>query len=116
VAQCGNLLEPLYDRMVQQVKNQGYLQADETTLKVLDRNKSTSAKATGGTRKRETHLGYLWGYHAVLSKMCVFDYQKGRGMDAPRQILTDYRGALQTDGYKVYRQYCLNPEVTHLAC
>jgi transposase len=116
VAQCGNLLEPLYDRMVQQVKNQGYLQADETTLKVLDRNKSTSAKATGGTRKRETHLGYLWVYHAVLSKMCVFDYQKGRGMDAPRQILTDYRGALQTDGHKVYRQYCLNPEVTHLAC
>ena len=105
VAQCGNLLEPLYDRMVQQVKNQGYLQADETTLKVLDSNK-----------KGQTHLGYLWAYHAVLSKMCVFDYQKGRGTDAPRQMLTDYRGALQTDGYKVYHHYCLSPQVTHLAC
>lgn len=105
VAQCGNLLEPLYDRMLQQVKNQGYLQADETSLKVLDKDK-----------KGQTHLGYLWAYHAVLSKICVFDYQKGRGTDAPRQILTDYRGALQTDGYKVYHHYCLSPHVKHLAC
>jgi transposase len=105
VAQCGNLLEPLYDRMVEHVKNQHYLQADETTLKVLDSNKK------GGT-----HLGYFWVYHAVLSKMCVFDYQKGRGTDAPRQMLMDYAGALQTDGYKVYHHYCLTPQVKHLAC
>jgi transposase len=105
VAQCGNLLEPLYDRMVEYVKNQRYIQADETTLKVLDKDK-----------KGETHLGYLWVYHAVMSKMCVFDYQKGRGTDAPREMLTDYRGALQTDGYKVYHHYCLNPQVNHLAC
>jgi len=105
VAQCGNLLEILYDRMVEHVKNQRYLQADETTLKVLDSDK-----------KGQTHLGYLWAYHAVLSKMCVFDYQKGRGTDAPRHILMDFRGTLQTDGYKVYNHYCLSPDVKHLAC
>lgn len=101
----GRLLRPLYHRMVEFVKNQRYLQADETTLKVLDKNK-----------KGETHLGYLWVYHSVLSKMCIFDYQKGRGLEAPRQILMDYHGALQTDGYKVYDHYCLNPEIKHLAC
>jgi transposase len=105
VAQSGNLLVPLYDRMVEFVKNQRYIQADETTLKVLDKDK-----------KAETHLGYLWVYHSVLSKLCVFDYQKGRGTDAPRQMLTDYRGALQTDGYKVYDHYCLSKEIKHLAC
>lgn len=105
VAQSGNLLVPLYDRMVEYVKNQRYLQADETTLKVLDKDK-----------KGDTHLGYLWVYHAVLSKLCVFDYQKGRGTDAPRQMLTDYCGALQTDGYKVYDHYCLSKEIKHLAC
>lgn len=105
VAQSGNLLVPLYERMVEFVKNQRYLQADETTIKVLDKDK-----------KGETHLGYLWVYHSVLSKMCIFDYQKGRGTEAPRQILTGYRGALQTDGYKVYDHYCLNPEIKHLAC
>ena len=105
VAQSGNLLVPLYDRMVEILKNQRYIQADETTLKVLDKDK-----------KGETHLGYLWVYHAVLSKLCIFDYQKGRGTGAPRQMLTDYRGALQTDGYKVYDHYCLSKEITHLAC
>src|SRR5690606_18171869 len=94
VAQSGNLLEILYDRMVEQVKNQRYLQADETTLKVLDKLK-----------KGETHLGYLWVYHAPLAKMCVFDYQKGRGTDAPRDMLATYQGTLQTDGYKVYNHY-----------
>jgi transposase len=105
VALSGNLLVPLYDRMVEVARNQRYLQADETTLKVLDKDK-----------KGDTHLGYLWVYHAVLSKLCVFDYQKGRGTDAPRQILTDYRGALQTDGYKVYDHYCLSKDIKHLAC
>jgi transposase len=105
VAQCGTLLEPLYNIMVECVKNQHYLQADETTLKVLDKDK-----------KGETHLGYLWVYHAVLSKLCVFDYQIGRSTDAPRKILTAYRGVLQTDGYKVYDHYCLNKEIKHLAC
>ncbi len=105
VAQSGNFIVPLYDRMVEFVKNQRYLQADETTLRVLDKDK-----------KGETHLGYLWVYHAPLSRMCVFDYQQGRGTDAPRQMLTNYQGALQTDGYKVYDRYCLKPEIMHLAC
>jgi transposase len=105
VAQSGNLLIPLYDRMIEFVKNQRYLQADETTLKVLDNDK-----------KGQTHLGYLWAYHSVLSKTCVFDYQKGRGSDAPREMLTGYRGTLQTDGYSVYHHYCLSDEITHLAC
>jgi transposase len=105
VARLGNLLVPLYNMMLEYAKNQRYLQADETTLKVLDKDK-----------KGETHLGYLWVYHAVLSKLCVFDYQKGRGTDAPRQMLTDYRGALQTDGYKVYDHYCLSKDIMHLAC
>ena len=105
VAQGADLLVPLYDRMVEYLKNQRYIQADETTLNVLD-----------NTKKGETHLGYLWVYHSVLTKLCVFDYQKGRGIDAPRQMLTNYRGALQTDGYKVYEHYCLHPEIKHLAC
>ena len=113
VAQSGNLLVPLYDRMVEYAKNQRYLQADETTLKVLDNDKTCAER---GRSKGDTHLGYLWVYHAPLSNLCVFDYQKGRGTDAPRQMLTGYRGALQTDGYKVYDHYCLSKEIKHLAC
>jgi hypothetical protein len=38
-----------------------------------------------------------------MSKIFVFDYQKGRVIETPRVTLTDYQGALQTDGSKVYR-------------
>lgn len=105
VAQCGDLLIPLYDRMVEHTKNQGYIQADETTLKVLDNEK-----------KGSTHLGYLWVYHSVLTKVCVFDYQKSRSIEAARNMLMGYRGTLQTDGYSVYEHYCLNKEIKHLGC
>jgi transposase len=121
VAQLGKLLEPLYDRLSNEIKAQTYLQADEprnelvntienklgeqTTNKVLDKNK-----------KGKTHLGYYWTYHAPLSKLVAFDYQKGRGKDAPREFLENYKGSLQTDGYAVYKQYYASDEVTHLAC
>ena len=105
MAQLGKLLEPLYDRLSNEIKAQTYLQADETTTKVLDKSK-----------KGKTHLGYYWTYHAPLTKLVLFDYQKGRGKDAPREFLKDYKGTLQTDGYAVYKQYYANDQVTHLAC
>ena len=39
IAHLGKLFEPLYRRLVDEVKAQSYLQADETTTKVLDSNK-----------------------------------------------------------------------------
>ena len=105
VEQLGKLLKVLYDKMVVEIKSQTYLQADETTTKVLDSDK-----------KGKTHLGYYWTYYAPLKNIAVFDYQKGRSIDAPREILEDYEGALQTDGYNVYKYYYDNNKVIHLAC
>src|SRR5690554_1291826 len=103
--QLGRLLEPLYDRLASEVKAQTYLQADETTTKVLDKDK-----------KGKSHLGYYWAYHAPLAKLVAFDYQKGRSKDAARNFLEGYSGALQTDGYAAYKHYYANKNVTHLAC
>lgn len=105
VSQLGTLLESLYNAMVNVVKNDGYLQADETPTRVLDR-----------TKKGQCHRGYYWVYHSPLKRMVVFDYQTGRGKDAPRKILEDFKGYLQTDGYASYYQYYNKQGVTHLAC
>lgn len=105
IAHLGKLFEPLYQRLVDEVKAQTYLQADETTTKVLDRNK-----------KKTTHLGYYWVYHAPMARLVAFDYQKGRDTEAPREFLQAYQGTLQTDGYNVYKHYYDNDQVTHLAC
>ncbi len=105
IAYLGKLFKLLYERLAQEVKSQTYLQADETTTKVLDKNK-----------KGKTHLGYYWAYYAPLAHAVIFDYQKGRGADAPRAFLEYYNGYLQTDGYQVYKKYYANDKVTHLAC
>ncbi len=105
IAQLGTLLEPLYNAMVNVVKKDGYIQVDETPTRVLDK-----------TKKGKCHRGYYWVYHSPPKKMVVFDYQPGRGKNAPRNMLEDFKGYLQTDGYQVYTQYGNKNDVTHLAC
>lgn len=105
VARLGALLEPLYQSMVNVVKHDGYLQVDETPTRVIDRKK-----------KGKCHRGYYWVYHSPPKRMVVFDYKRGRGQEAPREMLNDFKGYLQTDGYKVYAKYGLKEGITHLAC
>lgn len=88
------LLSPLYDVLKSEVLNQPYIQADETPIKVLDKDK-----------KGATHRGYFWVYHAPLIKMALFEYRPGRGGSGPVELLKDFKGYLQTDGYGVYDQF-----------
>lgn len=98
-------LEILYDWLVKDTCGKGYLQADETTIKVLD-----------STKKKDTHLGYYWVYHNPVDGTVLFDYQKGRNREAPQKILEGFKGYLQTDGYQGYEKYAALPGVTHLCC
>jgi len=98
------LLQPLYDVLKQEVLSQDYLQADETTIAVMDKEKQGAA-----------HQGYHWVYHAPEIKMVLFDYRQGRGRDGPREILKDFRGHLQADGYNAYEIFD-NERITLLHC
>jgi len=89
-----SLLEPLYEELKRQVLYQGYLQVDETPIKVLDKDK-----------KGKTHRGYHWVYHAPIQRLVLFDYREGRGREGPGECLKDFQGYLQTDGYAVYEDY-----------
>lgn len=100
-----NKLEPLYEQLVFDTKSKGYLQVDESPIKVLDSDK-----------KGATHQGYYWVYHAPLEGTVLFDYSPTRGSSAPLPILKDFAGYLQTDGYAVYEKYARKERVTHLAC
>lgn len=104
VQAASRLLEPLYDELKKQVLRENYLQADETPIKVLDRSK-----------KGTTHQGYYWVYHSPQKRLVLFDYRQGRGREGPKEILKDYNGYLQTDGYGVYDDFDKNG-ITHLNC
>ncbi|MDZ7693879.1 MAG: IS66 family transposase [Balneolaceae bacterium] len=98
-------LQILWEHLVQDTRAQGYLQADETPIKVLDSNKQGSC-----------HQGYYWVYHNPIGRTVLFDYQPTRGAPGPRRILEDFTGYLQTDGYGVYQKIGARSGVVHLAC
>jgi transposase len=86
-------LAPLWELLKLLVMNQKYLQADESPIKVLDRN-----------HKNGIHQGYMWVYNAPADNLVLFDYRKGRDSRGPGEMLEDYVGILQTDGYSVYEK------------
>jgi len=105
VRQALERLEPLYDCLLEDTRAMGYLQADETTIKVMD-----------GTKKGACHLGYYWVYHNPMEKTVLFDYQPTRGARAAENLLKGFKGYLQTDGYATYKKLGRQEGVTHLAC
>jgi len=105
VRASAELLEPLYQALVEEALKSGYIQADETPIQVQDEQKQ-------GT----THRGYYWVYHAPLGGLVLVDYQPGRGRDGPKDLLDGYQGALQSDGYAVYDAYDARRGITSYGC
>ena len=100
-----NLLEPLYLALKFEVLKSTYLQADETPIPVLDQQK-----------KGKTHQGYHWVYYSPEEKLVLFDYQKGRNREGPKQLLKNYQGYLQTDGYQAYDQFEDREDIVLVGC
>jgi len=100
-----NLLYPLHETLRRQALGQGYLQVDETPIKVLDRRK-----------KGKCHTGYHWVYYSPLERMVLFDYRDSRAREGPKELLKDFKGYLQTDGYNVYDWFGNKKDITLLNC
>jgi transposase len=105
VSGTAKLLEPLYEALKKEVIQSDYLHADETPIKVLDREK----KAT-------THRGYFWVYHSSIKDLVLFDYQMGRGREGPKAMLQNFKGHLQTDGYAAYDIFSQKEGITLFHC
>ncbi len=104
-AACCTLLEPLYEELKRQVLSSGYVQVDESPIKVLDSDKPGS-----------THQGYQWVYHSPEIRRVLFEYRKGRGMHGPKEVLENYNGWLQCDGYGVYDKIAMLPGISIAGC
>lgn len=101
-----NLLSIIYSRIKQKVLESDYVQGDETTIKVLDRNK-----------KSGKHQGYLWGYHAPKEKLVLMEYAEGRASEYPEVFLGDFQGVFQTDAYTGYDKLLKNKTgIIHIGC
>jgi transposase len=101
----GRLLKALYEAHKKKVLLSIYLLADETPVRVLESGKPGS-----------THKGYYWAYYDPVNKLVLFDYRPGRGKEGPNEILKNFKGHLQTDGYAVYNEYGSKKGITLMHC
>lgn len=105
VKQSAQKLLILYEYLREDIRSKGYLQVDESPIKVLDHQK-----------KGKAHQGYYWFYHSPLDGMVFIEYHPTRGKKAPMEILRNFTGYLQSDGYAVYDAYAQREQVIALMC
>lgn len=99
------LLNPLYQAMAKEVVESGYIQVDESTIPVIDNEKSKAVKA------------YLWIVRSIQKKMVFFHYDQGsRAQRVVVSLLRDYKGTIQTDGYDAYSIYENKKDILLLGC
>jgi len=88
------ILEPIYDHMQKALLTEDIIHADETPMRVL---KSDGKQVDGQSR--------MWvfcsGVHSKR-KMSIYYYHPTRSGKVVENILGDYGGYLQTDGYSAY--------------
>jgi len=94
-AQCADLLSPLYDLMVDEVRSSKVMHTDDTPVKVLDRGRT------------QTRTGRFWVYLGDPDHpYTVFAYTPSRSRDGPMAFLRDWgrdeRVYLQADAFGGY--------------
>lgn len=98
---CADLFKQLYQRLREILLQQGCIQADETTLKVINEDKIKSYMwlyCTGSDSP--THLSR----QGTLPNIVLYDYQSGRAGQCAVDYLDGFTGYLQVDGYAGYEK------------
>lgn len=100
-----DLIRALYYRLREIVLTSDYIQVDESTVPVIDDKKHRAVKA------------YLWVVRSVMDGLVFFHYDKGsRAQKVVIELLSDFQGAVQTDGYEAYSIYEHKKGVLLLGC
>ena len=106
--QTVELLRPLYEVLKAEVMKSDYIQADETTTPVINRESHKAAKE------------YLWMVRAVMERLVLFHYDQGSRAGAVIESLANkhnFKGYLQCDGFAGYETaFRTNPDVRLVNC
>ena len=106
--QTMQLLRPLYEVLKAEVMKSDYVQADETTTPVMNKETHKAAKE------------YLWMVRAVIQRLVLFHYDQGSRAGAVIESLANrynFKGYLQCDGFAGYETaFKTNPDVWLVNC
>lgn len=91
--QLGDLVQPVINLLRDELLDGDLVQCDETSCQVL--------KEPG---KAAQTLSYLWVQRGGSGEtpIILFDYDRSRSSEVPKRLLEEFKGFLQTDGYKGY--------------
>lgn len=101
------LCEPLMEMLHKEMLTGPLIQADETTVQVLEEpGRSSTCKS------------YMWVFRGGPPGKAVllYQYHPSRSGDVAKRFLKGYQGCVQTDGYGGYDFLDEWPEVVHAGC
>ena len=94
------LLAPIYRRLVALVSGSFYINADETSQPVMD--------------KDHCRRGFIWTF--IAGGVIAYVFSANRSGETPRRLLQGTVGALQVDGYTGYNDVCVPEGRTRYGC
>ena len=104
-----DVISVLGEALLKETIASSYIHVDETGLPVLLGKENSKSK--------KMHKGYLWGYHNSIKNLVYFDYQPGRGEKHTIDILKNFKGIIQTDGWHVYEGVVAKQkDITQICC
>ena len=99
--------QPLMAALLDKLRCGPTLQIDETTVQVL--------KEEG---RANTDTSYVWVARGGPPEepVVVYRYEPSRAARVAFEIIDDYQGYVQTDGYDGYTRPCAQPGIVHVGC
>ena len=98
LAQCADLLKPLYGSMKEVLFQSKVIGTDDTSVKVLD------------VKLPFARTGRIWPYSGdTAHPVILYDYTATRERAGPEEFLKGYRGYLQADAYGGYDAFFKDP-------
>ena len=104
----GDLVEPLMDRILNEIRAGSFVQCDETPFQVL--------KEPGKRAQSQSYLWVLRGGGDAEHPLIYYEYDPSRSSEVPKRLLRGFEGFLQTDGYEGYTALGHEPGIAHVGC
>lgn len=102
----GQALIPLINLLREKLLDSPYIRMDETPVQVLKENGKTAESNS-----------YMWVQaRAGAEPIMLFYYDPTRKKSVVKELLGDYAGVLQVDGYAGYDEICEKQKILRLGC
>jgi transposase len=107
MVRVGELVQPLVNRMREEILESGFVQCDESRFQVL-REPGKPAES----------LSYIWVQRGgpAGNPLLLYEYDPSRSAEVPKRLFEGFQGVLQTDGYEGYGAIGREPGIVHVGC